>query len=42
MKDFVYHRYGGGFNMLNISDEGVFCDLYTGDMKVPFKTIKLR
>lgn len=42
LKDFVYHRYGGGFNMLNISDEGVFCDLYTGDMKVPFKTIKLR
>ena len=30
------------FNMLNVSDEGVFCDLYTGDMKAPFKTIKLR
>ena len=42
LKDFVYHRYGGGFNMLNVSDEGVFCDLYTGDMKAPFKTIKLR
>ena len=42
MKDFVYHRYGGGFNMLNVRDEGVFCDLYTGDMKAPFKTIKLR
>ena len=42
LKDFVFHRYGGGFNILNISDEGVFCDLYTGDMKEPFKTIKLR
>lgn len=24
MKDFVYHRYGGGFNMLNISDKASF------------------
>lgn len=42
LKDFVFHRYGGGFNVLNVSDEGVFIDLYTGEMKAPFKTVKLR
>lgn len=39
---FVRHRYSGGFNVLNVSDKGVTIDLYTGDMKKPINTVKLR
>lgn len=39
---FVRHSYSGGFNVLNVSDEGVTIDLYTGDMKKPVDTVKLR
>ena len=42
LEGFTYYKAVAGFNVLNVSDEGVFIDLYTGEMKAPFKTIKLR